>query len=238
VFEHQLSARMGGTCRSEAYNIDDMNSHYGTYICDEGCTITATGSARIKVYYGHHSCMVDYHSCTGGYMYRYVEKTYSLPATIPCTNSHFDCDPNKGSTKQCRYEWVYSSAKSVAGQEAVDYGEGLFADSDSVNMFSDDHGDVAVVDYGGGLFVDGVPFVPISYEPALTAEPLSGGVSVGPLTITDMASIVVVIVSLINLCCVLRMCARRCFRKSGAVEYRKVQFIASDVEDKEEQQML
>jgi len=236
-----------GSCITTAKYTDltELESHHGPVICDEGCTITASWPGtnnQIRITYG----WWEVSGGGSGIVYQYVDKTYSLPATAPCTNDGFDCDPVPGTPKSCRYKWVDNagipiSARSVAGGEAVDYGDGPFADSDSVDMFTESQGDAAAADYGEHLFVDGVPFVPISSEPALTADHLSGGVSVGPLTITDIASIVVVIVSLINLFCFLRMCARGWFRKGGAVEYRKVHSLASEVEDKEEeeeQQML
>jgi len=242
AFHHRLAVTMGNTlidssdCYTQKEGIGDMND-YGQYICDEGCEITATGGSatKIRIYYG-------YHYKEFGYTFHYKEKTYSLPATIPCTNDEFDCDPMPRSKKHCRYELIYSSAKAVVG--AVDHGDDSFVDSETVgNVFNANQVDGEDVDYEGHLFVDGVPFEPSSTEPPRIAEPLSGGLSAGPLEMTDIAVILVLIVSLINLCCFLRLCARKCFRKSGTVaKYRKVQVMASEVEDKEEeeeeQQML
>ena len=127
---------------------------------------------------------------------------------------------------------------------AVDHGDDSFVDSETVgNVFNANQVDGEDVDYEGHLFVDGVPFEPSSTEPPEIAGPLSGGVSMEPLEMTDIATILVIVLSLINLFCFLRLCARKCFRKSGSVaKYRKVQVMASEAEnneeEEEEQQML
>ena len=81
-----------------------------------------------------------------------------------------------------------------------------------------------------------------SCEPAVITGPLSDRLSVEPFGITQIAAILVIIVSLINLCCFLRLFAIKCFKKCGAdVEYRKVQWMASETDDEqedEEQQMV
>ena len=193
-----------GSCATSVDGVDTMNE-YGTYICDEGQTITLTptGSGKIlHVYYGVYWGVEYNNEIT--YEYHYHENTYTLlgtsPTAIPCTNDEFDCDPYAGKFKNCRYEWV-----GIDGE---------------------------AVDSGDALFVDGVPFVPSSSEPAVSTESLSDRVSVGPLEIEHIAAIVFIIVSLINLCCILRMCTHKCFRKGGAVvEYREVHALASETED-------
>jgi len=238
---------MGSCITSHDYkDLTDLEDHHGPVACHEDCTISAQWPGtnnKIRISYGHWDLRIS-----GDIAYYYVEKTFSLPAEFDCSNDEFDCDPYRGLVKSCRYQWVdwagnALSARSVAAEEAVDYGDGPFADSESVDTVTENQGDGEDVNYGEGiLFVDGELFVPPTSEPALTAVPLSGGVLLEPLTITDIASIVVVIVSLINLCCFVRMFARKCFRKGGAVaKYRKVHSMASEVEDKEEeeeQQML
>lgn len=180
---------MGASC------ITQVKGRPGTHICNEGYTIIASGpsSYKIKIHYGRGTT----------YWWHAEPQTYSLPARVKCSNGEFgNCDPAGGLVKECRYEWIYSSGKSLAMDE-VPFGE---------------HS--------------------ISFEPLDAVRAGSVSVPVGPSEwapipqLTEIAVILVIILSLINLCYFLRMCVRG--RERTVKKYRKVHAIASDTEAEDE----